>query len=209
MIKIYNFARGVRGLRVAWQCEEMGLPYQVELLSYPTSDEYRALHPLGSVPFLQDDGGVAMSESVAIMLYLAHRYGPTPLLPQQQDLRLARVLQLTVFGETELGACMNPLLGAHFVAPEADKNNWTVRGLRARGEQAIGFVADMLGKYPFLAGSELSLADISTSCALGMWTGGLDLTLPDKLNAWCERLAARPAYQRALAQMKGDEQAQA
>jgi glutathione S-transferase len=207
MITIYNFARGVRGLRVAWQCEEMGLPYNVELLSYPTSDAYRALHPLGSVPFLQDDGGVAISESVAIMLYLAHRYGPTPLLPEQHDPRLARVLQLTVFGEATLGACINPLLGAHFVAPEGDKNNWTVRGLRARGEQSIGFVADMLGKYPFLAGSELSLADISISCALGMWKGGLDLPLPDKLTAWRERLAARPAYQRAVARMGGAEQA--
>lgn len=207
MITIYNFARGVRGLRVAWQCEEMGLPYQVELLSYPTSDAYRALHPLGSVPFLQDDGGVAISESVAIMLYLAHRYGPTPLLPEQHDPRLARVLQLTVFGEATLGACINPLLGAHFVAPEPDKNNWTVRGLRARGEQSIGFVADMLGKYPFLAGSELSLADISISCALGMWTGGLGLPVPEKLTAWRERLAARPAYQRATARMGGAEQA--
>ena len=27
MIKIHNFARGARGVRVFWQCEEMGLPY--------------------------------------------------------------------------------------------------------------------------------------------------------------------------------------
>jgi hypothetical protein len=35
------------------------------------------------------------------------------------------------------------------------------------------------------------------SCALGMWRGALGLPLPDKLVAWRERLAARPAYQRA------------
>jgi glutathione S-transferase len=199
MITIHNFACGVRGLRVAWQCEEMNLPYRLKFVSYPPSDEYRRLHSIGNVPFLQDDGGVAMHESVAIMLYLAHRYGPTPLLPGNLDPRLARVLQLTVFGEATLGAGINTLLGAHFGAPEADKRNWSVRGTQARLEQAVAFVADMLGKYPFLAGSELSLADISVSCALDMWSGVLGHALPAKLEAWRERLAARPAYQRAFA----------
>jgi glutathione S-transferase len=171
-------------------------------VSFPPSDEYRALHPLGNVPFLQDDGGIAMHESVAIMLYLAHRYGPTPLLPSNVDLRLARVLQLTVFGEATLGAGINTLLAAHFAAPEADKRNWSVRGTQARVEQAIAYTVDMLGKYPYLAGSELSLADISVSCALGIWRGALGLALPDKLVAWRDRLAARPAYQRALARIQ-------
>ncbi len=79
MITVYNFARGARGLRVIWQCEEMGLAYRVETVTYPTPASYRALNPLGSVPYLEDDdGGVGMSESVAMMLYLADRYGPTP-----------------------------------------------------------------------------------------------------------------------------------
>jgi glutathione S-transferase len=81
MMKIHNFARGARGLRVMWLCEEMGLPYSVQNHSFPVSDDYRALNPLGTVPFLEDDGGVAINESVAIMFYVAQRYGPTPLLP--------------------------------------------------------------------------------------------------------------------------------
>jgi glutathione S-transferase len=198
VITIHNFAHGVRGLRVAWQCEEMGLPYGFEPVTYPPSDEYRALHPLGNVPLLQDDGGVAMHESVAIMLYLARRYGPTPLLPGDHDPHLARVLQMTVFGEATIGASLNVLLGAHFVAPEADKRNWSVRGAQARVEQAIAFTAGMLGKYPYLAGAELTLADISVGCALEMWTGALGQSLPDKLVAWRERLAKRAAYRRAL-----------
>jgi hypothetical protein len=38
MIRIHNFARGARGMRVFWQCEEMGLPYQVETVSFPPSE---------------------------------------------------------------------------------------------------------------------------------------------------------------------------
>ena len=197
MIRIHNFARGGRGLRVIWQCEEMGLPYRLETVSFPTSEAYRALNPLGTVPFLEDAGGVAINESVAIMLYLAQRYGPTPLLPATGDQSLARVLQMTVFGEATIAAGLNPLLAAHFVAPEADKRNWSVRGQEGRIKQAVGHVADMLGSNPFLAGSDLTLADISVSTALGIWRGALGGALPDKLVAYQERMSARPAYRRA------------
>jgi glutathione S-transferase len=197
MIRIHNFARGGRGLRVIWQCEEMGLPYRLETVSFPTSEAYRALNPLGTVPFLEDAGGVAINESVAMMLYLAQRYGPTPLLPATDDQSLARVLQMAVFGEATIAAALNPLLAAHFVAPEADKRNWSVRGQEGRVKQAVGYVADMLGSNPFLAGNDLTLADISASTALGIWRGALNGALPGKLVAYQERMAARPAYQRA------------
>jgi glutathione S-transferase len=197
MIRIHNFARGGRGLRVIWQCEEMGLPYRLETVSFPTSEAYRALNPLGTVPFLEDAGGVAINESVAMMLYLAQRYGPTPLLPATDDQSLARVLQMAVFGEATIAAALNPLLAAHFVAPEADKRNWSVRGQEGRVKQAVGYVADMLGSNPFLAGNDLTLADISASTALGIWRGALNGALPDKLVAYQDRMAARPAYRRA------------
>jgi glutathione S-transferase len=199
MITVYNFARGARGLRLFWQCEEMGLPYRAETVSFPTSAAYRGLNPLGTVPFLTDDGGVAITESVAMMLYLAERYGPTPLLPGKDDSRLARVLQMTVFGEATIAAGLNPLLAAHFMAPAADKRNWSVRAQESRIEQALGFAATMLGDEPFLAGASLTLADISVATALGIWRGGLDGALSDKLAAYRERLTTRPAYQRALA----------
>ena len=86
---------------------------------------------------------------------------------------------------------------AHFAAPEADKRNWTVRGQEARIAQALRYTADMLGVNPFLAGADLTLADISVSCALGIWRGALGQALPDALSAYQERIAARPAYQRA------------
>jgi glutathione S-transferase len=197
MIKVYNFARGARGLRVIWQCEEMGLPYRVEIVAFPTGAAYRARHPLGTVPFLEDEDGVTLNESVAMMLYLAEKYGPTPLLPGKDDPRLARVLQMAVFGEATIGAELNPLLAAHFVAPEADKRNWSVRAQEAQVERAITYVSDMLGDAPFLAGADFTLADISVSTALSMWRGALGRALPDKLAAYQERMATRPAYQRA------------
>ena len=197
-IKIYNFPRGGRGVRLFWQCEEMGLPYEAEAMTFPPSVAYKALNPLGTVPFLVD-GDVAINESVAIMLYLAERYGPTPLLPAKSDAAFARVLQITVFGEASIGGMLNPLLDAKFSAPDADKDNWSVRMGEARVEQFVGYVSDMLGERAFLVGDGLTLADICVSTALGIWRGALDKVLPERLNAYQQRLQARPGYQRASA----------
>ncbi len=204
MIKVYNFARGARGVRIFWQCEEMGLPYEVKVIPFPFPDDYRALNPAGGVPFLVDEGGVAINESVAIMLYLAQRHGPTALLPSaNQPAALARVLQMTVLSEATLGGSMNALMAAHFVAPEADKRNWSVLSLEGRVAQALGYVSDMLGDQPYLAGETFSLADIAISTALGIWRGALDGEIPERLVAYRERLAARPAYQRAQLRSAG------
>lgn len=202
MIKIYNFKRGARGVRAMWVCEEMGLPYEAKTFDYPPPASYKAMNPLGTVPFLEDDG-VAINESVAMMLYLAQKYGPTPLLPSKDDPALGRVLQMTVFGETTLGAPMNTLMAAHFMAQGDDKKNWSVRGTEQRVEQAIGYVESLLGDQPYLAGSDLTLADISITTAFGMWKGALGKPVSDKLAAYRDRLAARPAYQRAQKHAQG------
>jgi glutathione S-transferase len=210
MLTIHNFARGARGLRIMWQCEEMGLPYAAKIVTFPPSAEYRALHPLGSVPFLQDDSaGVTLGESVAILLYLANRYGPTPLLPARDAPQLARVLHLAEFGEATLGAGANALIEAKYMAPEADKDNWSVRAHRARLGRALTYLAGLLGEQEFLAGTQLTLADISVAPALGLCHGVLSLTLPGKLDAYQQRMQARPAWQRAQIRCRGEAPADA
>jgi len=200
MLKIHHLGP-TRGLRIVWQCEEMGLPYEIEKASFPTSAAYRSLNPNGSLPFLEDEGGVAINESVAIMLYLAINYGPTPLLPGKDDPCLATAMQFTVFGEGTLGAFGNVILGARFFAPEADKKNWSVLRAAERLQTALDFVADKLGGGPFLAGERFTLADISVGYAVGFARGALGefVSLPASLNTYHDRLTARPAYQRAVA----------
>jgi len=197
MMTIHNFARGARGQRAMWLCEEMGLAYAVQNHSFPVGADYRARNPLGTVPFLEDADGVAMNESVAIMLYIAQRHGPTPLLPTGNPALMAQCLQLTLFGETEIGMNLNALLAAHFMAGEADKRNWSVIGLEQRVKRAIAYAETLVRGRSHLVGDDLTLADISVSCGLGIWQGGLGGELPEGLMAYQERLRARPAYQRA------------
>ena len=203
MLTIHNFAHGARGLRVMWLCEEMGLAYSVKNYGYPVPEAYRALNPLGTVPLLEDDGGVVFNESIAIMLYVAQTYGPTPLLPSEGPAHLARCLQWTLFGETEIGMTLNPLLGAHFMAAEADKRNWSVIGLEQRLQRAVNHAERSIEGNDYLVGSTLSLADISVSCGLAIWQGAFRAKLPPGLSDYQGRLRARPAYQRASERCAG------
>lgn len=200
MIRVHNFARGARGVRIFWQCEEMGLPYERAVVSYPLPPAYKALNPIGNVPFLEDEGGVAINESVAIMLYLAERYGPTPLLPRDDPALLARVLQLVEMSEASIGGALNTLMAAHFMAPDDDKRNWSIRGAEQRVEDALGFVSRRLNADGYLAGDRFTLADIAVVTALGMWQGALGKAIPEALVEYRARMMARPGYQRAAAQ---------
>lgn len=198
MITIHNFAgSAVRGVRVAWQCEEMGLSYRTVGYTYPTPPDYRAKYPPGSVPFLED-GDAALGESVAIMLYLAERYGPTPLLPKAPA-DLARTLQLTVASETAMGGLMNPLLGTLFGgASEEQQRSWTVGFCEAGVAGAVDYADSLLGDAEFFVGGALTLADIAVATSLFMWAGPLKKPVPPRLAAHRARMAERPAYQRAM-----------
>lgn len=198
MILIHNFPRGARGVRLFWQCEEMGLPYETAAVTFPPSAEYRALNPFGNVPFIQD-GEVAIHESIAIMLYLAGRYGPTMLVPPKDDPAFATMLQLLVFTEASFGAGMNMLMAAHFGAPPEAKRNWSVGVQEDIAAAQLAFVEGKLGDRVHLVGDQLTLADIAMCTALGIWKGALGKDIPPRLAAWREGLMERPAYQRASA----------
>ena len=202
MIKIYNFAGGVRGLRVAWQCEEMGLDWQAEVFAYPPPPEYREKYPPGSVPFLEDEGGVAMGESVAMMTYLAQRHGPTSLLPADPA-AMGQTLQLVVFSEAVLGGLMNPLMATKFVAPADQKSSWTQGFCHDRVSDGLNYAVSLLGDRDYFVGDDLTRADIAVSTTLGMWQGALGQEIPGPLAAHRDRMMARPAYERAKAKING------
>ena len=77
--RVNKFARGnTRELRVLWALEEMGLPYEIVGMDHPNHDldrdEFRAMNPFGQIPVIDDDG-VVVTESGAILLYLARKSG--------------------------------------------------------------------------------------------------------------------------------------
>jgi glutathione S-transferase len=199
MIRIYNIPAPTRALRPIWLCEEMGLIYKIEPVTFPPSADYRARYGLGKVPFLQDDRGVAIGESVAMLFYIAETYGPTPLLPAKNDPLYPHVLNVTIFSEATLGAGMNPLLATHFFAPEDKKESWLRDYMEGSCEKNLGYAETLLGQGPYVGGERFTIADIALSMSLGIWTSALlKKPLSEKLSAYQAHLAERPALQRAL-----------
>jgi|SRR5579871_6581720 len=198
MLTIYHVPR-TRSLRVIWLCEEMGVPYQVKTETFgQPSAEFLEANPLGAFPAMRD-GDVRMSESTAIMQYVAEKYGPTPLALRAEHPRFGDYLQFLTFGEASLAAYMNPVIATQFMAPEGQKENFTTEAAKGMFIRRLGAVEKKLEQGDYLAG-DFTAADISVGYALGLGEGfGLGEQYPAPVKAYSERLRARPAFQAAAA----------
>ena len=199
MLKVYH-SQGARSLRVLWLCEEMGLPYETaEASFFKPSDEFKAINPLRTIPALVD-GDVSMIESVAMMIYIMSKYGPTDLEVKPNEPGYAEYLQFLMFGEAGTAAYGNPLVATRYLAPEDQKQNWTQNYLRGAIVKRLQFVADCLSGRPYAAANRFTAADISLAyIALGAKFAGTEHEIPPAFRTYVEHLAQRPAYQRAMA----------
>ena len=104
-----------RTFTARWMLGELDLDYAFETVDIRKGDqkrpEYLALNPMGKVPTLRD-GGVVVTESVAICLYLADRYGYGTLAPRVEDPARGTYLRWAVFA----GTVLEPAIG--YAAPE-------------------------------------------------------------------------------------------
>ena len=199
MIKVFHSPRS-RSLRVIWMAEEMGLTYEVEPASLMApSEAFLKANPTRTLPVLVD-GDTVITESIAILQYLGTRYGPTPLVPSPEDRGYADYLQFLVLGEASLAAGLTPLVRAMFMAPEDQKQNWTLKNNAESFLKQLQLVDGKLAASPYLAGDDFTAADISVGYALAF---GSFLSLDDGYSAaikdYQQRITAREAFQRASA----------
>jgi glutathione S-transferase len=101
--KVNGFARGkTRDLRVLWALEEMQIPFEISGMDHPANDlgteAYRRMSPFEQIPSIDDDG-LVVSESAAILSYLAKKSGrliPRDLAGESQVLRWSFAAMNTV-----------------------------------------------------------------------------------------------------------------
>src|ERR1700733_5448255 len=102
-MKLYGFPP-TRSIRVLWMLRELGVDFEfvnVNLVAGENrSQEFLALNPAGKLPVLVD-GDFVLTESVAIVVYLAEKYADKGLLPANLEAR-ARVNRWLLFAATEL-----------------------------------------------------------------------------------------------------------
>lgn len=198
-----------RSTRILWLLEELGLDY--ELRTYARNDKtYRAppeladVHPLGRAP-LVTDGELVLAESGAILEHFVEKTGRLgPETPEER----ARYRFFLHYAE---GSVMPPLLVRllmsktksapvpFFVKPLVRSIATKVEAAYSDGEieRHFSFLDAELADRTWLVGERLTAADIQMLYPLA---AGLSRGAGHRPNieAWLERVAARPAYQRAL-----------
>jgi glutathione S-transferase len=188
----YNPQSRAAGTR--WLLEEIGIPYELAGVDYEDGSmrtpEFLSINPMGKIPAIVDDG-VAVTEGVAIAIYLADKYKtPNDLAPAIDDPLRGEFLRWTVFYANVEAAIAQKVAG--FEMPR-----------RQAGWGSFDLVMDVLKARvakadPWLLGEHFTAADV----VLG---GGINYAmmfeifpkLPEFVS-YTERLTARPAYQRVM-----------
>ena len=160
-----------------------------------TGEDYRAVNPLGYVPALKLDDGMVLTENCAILQYIADKYPEAGLAPPPSDrIGRARLRQWLSFISSELHkGLMTPLLGRE-TPPEVKA--WAL----AKYAPRLAYLDDKLKEREFLL-DRFSVADGYLTVVLN-WTRAtpeIDLSLHPNVQAYLERMRARPSVAAALA----------
>jgi len=200
MIEVHAFATP-NSVKVLIALEELGLPYDLKPVNVRKGEQkteaFFALNPNGKVPVLVDDGFI-LTESAAILVYLAEKTGK--LLPQDSVSR-ARVFEQLFFHASGL----SPAFGnaGFFKRSSPEPQPIAEARFTTEAERLLGLLDVKLALQLFVAGEEFTIADIAH---FGwMWRiqfPGLTLEGRPNLSRWYEAVAARPAVQQAIARVE-------
>ena len=208
-IQLYAMATP-NGQKIGIALEEMGLEYEPHLVNILENDqkdpEFVLISPNGKIPAIIDPAGpegktVALSESAAILIYLADKSGQ--LLPQNYLSRMEH-MQWLMFQMAHIG----PFFGqfGHFYKFMRDKIKDDYPLVRYTNEvkRLLGILDKRLEGRKYLM-DEYSIVDIATApwvnCCAGFYEAWdyLEMGNYSHVEAWRQRISERPAYQRGIA----------
>lgn len=207
MLRLYGFPP-TRSLRALWTLRELELPFEyvnVDLSKRGNQeDAFLRVNPAGKVPALVD-GDFVVTESVAIVLYLADKYRDKSLLPTDLEGR-ATANRWLMFVATELEQPLWRI--AHHTTLYPKDRRLPEEITLAREDfrkMAAVFDAHMKGRA-FVVGDTFTVADIVAAYTLD-WANEVKLleTFPN-LRTWMERMyersTASPRIKDAIASVR-------
>ena len=177
-------------MRVLWMLAELGLEYDHEPLEWSDpalkTPEFLALNPAGMVPTLIDEG-FALSESLAINLYLAKTYGPAPFYPSDARAE-AEALRCTLWAQWALEPWVQR--DAFMVPLHAGEGDF----LDERVADAMAVLERRLEQRQWLCSEDFNIADFNVACVLSpSRAASVDFTTSPLARDWLDRCYARPA----------------
>ena len=203
MLKIWGRINSINVMKVLWCADELKLDYERTdagmAFGAVNEDWYAEMNPNRQVPTIDDDG-LLLWESNTIVRYLASRHDSGGLSPSDPGQRASGEKwmdwQLTTPQEDMTYLFWGLIRDS---AAHADK------ALQAKAvanlNELWGILDAALADRDFVAGDQLTVGDIPVGCVVERWSNlPIERARLPNLEAWHERLKARPAFQRHVMQ---------
>ena len=200
-MKLYEFAP-TRSIRVRWTLQELGVDFETIQVNLRAGEnrrpEFLELNPAGKLPVLVD-GDLVLTESVAIVLYLAEKYPDKGLLPADPRER-AKVNQWLLFAATELEQPLWRIARHKFLYPEDKRQPGDIPVARDDFKAMAAVLEKHMDQRQFVVGDRVTVADLVMAYTLD-WANEIHL-LEDfpQLRAYMDRMYARPHAAPRIAQ---------
>jgi GSH-dependent disulfide-bond oxidoreductase len=184
------------GRKVSIALEEMGLPYKANAVDIGKDEQFKPeflkISPNNRIPAIVDnDNGLALFESGAILMYLADKTGK--FWPKDAKARW----QTTQWLMWQMGG-VGPMLGQvhHFVKYNAGKAPYAEERYLKEAKRLYGVLDKQLDKSDYVAG-EYSIADMSIWPWISRFEWQqMDLNQYPNVKRWYVAIAKRPAVQK-------------
>jgi len=195
MLKLYDFLPSGNSYKVRLLLSQLAIPYEriaVDILKGETrTPAFLAKNPNGRIPLLEIAPWLYLSESNAIMVYLAK---DSALLPRD-PWHYAQVLQWLFFEQYS----HEPYIAtSRYWIALLDKEREYRDALaekRAPGQAALRIMNQHLAHHDFFVAGRYSIADIGLYAYTHVAPeGGFDLSAYPNILAWLDRVASQPAY---------------
>ena len=195
MLELYDYLDSGNGYKIRLMLAHLGLAYrhhEVDIMRGQTrTPQFLAINPNGRIPVLRLDSGQYLTESDAILWYLAEG---TDYLPTDRYAR-AQVLQWMFFEQYshEPYVATPRFIVRHLPADDPRRAELPKR--LANGRAALAIMEAHLREHDYFVAGSYTIADI----ALYAYThvaedGGLELAPYPRLNAWLQRVAGQPRH---------------
>jgi glutathione S-transferase len=197
MLTVYgiNLSTFTRKVRLALL--EKGIEHRLEVAPMG-SPKVRALHPLGKIPVIEDQGR-AIPDSSVIIAYLERAYPERPLYPSAA-LPFARALWLEEYADTRLREATLPFFSEQVVKPLFQGRAADAAALAAATgprDEAFDYLETELPEAGLAVGETLTVADVSIGAQLITYRQGggeVNARRWPKLARYLQALLARPLW---------------
>lgn len=200
MYTLHGFSQSGNTYKVALLLQVLGVPWQAQPLAFADfaggltrSDAWRSeQNEMGEVPLL-DTGERRLTQSAAIMLFLAETHGRYGGTSEEERHQVLRWLFFDNHKFTSYFATWRFMKAFGATAPDPTMRQW----FQGRIENAFGIVERHLARQPYMAGSAPTIADLSLCGYLFFPTEESGIDIPARypaIAAWLERIKALPGW---------------